>query len=163
MPLEPASQKPSGNLGLIFDENMTPVKPYLIQALYDWILDNDLTPLVVADSRVEGVRVPPSTIEDGKVVLNISMTATQGLVMEDDLITFSARFSGRSQTVVIPMAAVTAIYARENSKGMMFDVDHGEQTTSTQGDASNQSDQSDKTDKPKKPKGGGKPNLKLVD
>lgn len=108
---------------MTFDDNMSPVKPYLIEALYRWISDNKLTPLVVADVSVTGVKVPESAIEDGKVVLNISMTATQGLVMEDEVISFSARFSGRPFMVVIPMAAVTAIYARENSQGMMFDVD----------------------------------------
>lgn len=77
----------------------------------------------MADISVSGVKVPETAIEDGKVVLNISMTATQGLVMEDEVISFSARFSGRPFLVVIPMAAVTAIYARENSQGMMFDVD----------------------------------------
>ena len=123
MPLEQVSQKQKESTVLTFDDKMSPVKPYLIEALYRWISDNNLTPLVVADVSVSGVKVPESAIEDGKVVLNISMTATQGLVMEDEVISFSARFSGRPFMVVIPMAAVTAIYARENSQGMMFDVD----------------------------------------
>ena len=123
MPLEQVSQKQKESTVLTFDDNMSPVKPYLIEALYRWISDNNLTPLVVADVSVSGVKVPESAIEDGKVVLNISMTATQGLAMEDEVISFSARFSGRPFLVVIPMAAVTAIYARENSQGMMFDVD----------------------------------------
>ena len=123
MPLEQVSQKQKESTVLTFDDNMSPVKPYLIEALYRWISDNNLTPLVVADISVSGVKVPESAIEDGKVVLNISMTATQGLAMEDEVISFSARFSGRPFLVVIPMAAVTAIYARENSQGMMFDVD----------------------------------------
>lgn len=123
MLLEPVSPKQNESIDLTFDDNMTPVKPYLIEALYRWISDNNLTPLVVADAGVKGLKVPENAIEDGKVVLNISMTATQGLAMEDDVISFSARFSGRPFLVVIPMAAVTAIYARENSQGMMFDVD----------------------------------------
>ncbi len=123
MPLEQVSQKQKESTVLTFDDNMSPVKPYLIEALYRWISDNNLTPLVVADVSVSGVKVPESAIEDGKVVLNISMTATQGLAMEDEVISFSARFSGRPFLVVIPMAGVTAIYARENSQGMMFDVD----------------------------------------
>ena len=123
MPLEPVLLKPRESLDLIFDDNMTSVKPYLIEAIYQWISDNQLTPLVVADVSVAGVKVPETAVEDGKVVLNVSMTATQGLSLEDEVISFSARFSGRPFLVVIPMAAVTAIYARENSKGMMFDVD----------------------------------------
>lgn len=143
---------------MIFDDNMTSVKPYLIEALYQWISDNQLTPLVVADVSVAGVKVPETAIEDGKVVLNVSMTATQGLSMEDEIISFSARFSGRPFMVVIPMAAVTAIYARENSKGMMFDVDPDADIES--GDSGDQ--QSDKQeDKTKTTKNTG--HLKLVD
>lgn len=157
MPLEPVSQKQKENSVLIFDENMSSVKPYLIKAIYDWINDNNLTPLVVVDVNVAGVKVPPAAIEDGKVVLNVSMSATQGLDMNDDVISFSARFSGRPHMIVLPMAAVTAIYARENSKGMMFDVDESEQPVADPA--------TDTTDnKPaKKGKQKGKPHLKLVD
>lgn len=158
MLLEPVSQKQKENSVLIFDENMTSVKPYLIQAIYDWISDNNLTPLVVVDVNVVGVKVPPSAIEDGKVVLNISMSATQGMDMDDEVISFSARFSGRPQMVVLPMAAVTAIYARENSKGMMFDIDQSEQTVADDSATDTIGNQSTK-----KAKQGSKPHLKLVD
>lgn len=159
MPLEPVSPKQKENIVLTFDDNMSPVKPYLIEALYQWISDNGLTPLVVADVSVSGVKVPQSAIEDGKVVLNISMTATQGLVMEDEVISFSARFSGRPFLVVIPMAAVTAIYARENSQGMMFDVDPDETPEATDGNSVESSEDNNTNKKTHKKTG----HLKLVD
>ena len=156
---EPVSLKQKESIVLTSDDNMSPVKPYLIEALYRWISDNNLTPLVVADVSVTGMKVPESAIEDGKVVLNISMTATQGLVMEDDVISFSARFSGRPFMVVIPMAAVTAIYARENSQGMMFDVDPDLEKENVAEDPDKTPDPSDSTPKAGKKQG----HLKLVD
>ena len=156
---EPVSQKQKESIVLTSDDNMSPVKPYLIEALYRWISDNNLTPLVVADVSVTGMKVPESAIEDGKVVLNISMTATQGLVMEDDVISFSARFSGRPFMVVIPMAAVTAIYARENSQGMMFDVDPDLEKENVSADPDKTPNPSDSTPKSGKKQG----HLKLVD
>lgn len=156
---EPVSQKQKESIVLTSDDNMSPVKPYLIEALYRWISDNNLTPLVVADVSVTGMKVPESAIEDGKVVLNISMTATQGLVMEDDVISFSARFSGRPFMVVIPMAAVTAIYARENSQGMMFDVDPDLEKENVSEDPDKTPNPSDSTPKSGKKQG----HLKLVD
>jgi len=110
---------------LIFDPDMTSVKPYFIQALHEWISDNDLTPLAVVDASFTGIRVPEGIVEDGKIVLNISYQATENLQMDDELLTFNARFSGVSNVIVIPMEAVSAVYARENGKGMMFDVEHG--------------------------------------
>ncbi len=103
---------------------MTSVKPYFIQALHEWISDNGLTPLAVVDALYKGIRVPDSAIEDGKIVLNISYEAAQNLQMDDELLTFNARFSGVSHALIIPMEAVSAIYARENGKGMMFEVEH---------------------------------------
>jgi len=120
---------------LIFDPDMTSVKPYFIKALHEWITDNGLTPLIVVDAGFEGIRVPDGVIEDGKVVLNVSYDASQNLVMDDELVTFNARFSGVSHAIIIPMEAISAIYARENGKGMMFDVepqeaeDHADETS----------------------------------
>ena len=102
---------------------MTSVKPYFIKALHEWISDNGLTPLIVVDAGFEGLRVPDGVAEDGKVVLNVSYDASQNLIMDDELVTFNARFSGVSHAIIIPMEAISAIYARENGKGMMFDVE----------------------------------------
>ena len=109
---------------MIFDPNMTSIKPYFIQALHEWISDNDLTPLAVVDASFAGIRVPEGIVEENKIVLNISYKAAENLQMDDELLTFNARFSGVSSAIIIPMEAVSAVYARENGKGMMFDVEH---------------------------------------
>ena len=105
---------------------MTSRRPYLIRALYEWINDNSMTPFVVADASVAGVSVPGSAIRDGKVTLNISAQAVQALHLGDDAVSFSARFGGVACKVVLPISAVSAIYASENGQGMMFPTEEPE-------------------------------------
>jgi stringent starvation protein B len=100
---------------------MTPLKPYLIRSIYDWIIDNQLTPHLLVDSENYESVLPQDYIENGKIVLNIRPEAIQGLILGNDEIQFSARFSGESIHIVTPTAAVLAIYAKENGKGMIFD------------------------------------------
>lgn len=99
---------------------MTSSKPYLVRGLNEWILDNGLTPYVLISSGSDEVLIPPSIAQDGKVVLNVSPDAVRELVIDNEAISFSARFNGVSQDVYCPMASVLAIYARENGEGMMF-------------------------------------------
>ncbi len=99
---------------------MTPTRPYLIRALNDWINDNQMTPHILIDISVDGVDVPDHLINDSTLTLNISQTAVMGLEIQNDLITFSARFSGQSSYLRVPVRAVLAVYARESGKGMMF-------------------------------------------
>lgn len=102
---------------------MTSRRPYLLRALYAWILDNGMSPHIQVDAGRKGVHVPPSAIKDGKVVLNIAPSAVGGFEMDDDRISFNARFGGVSYPVWIPVAAVLAIYARETFEGMMLPDD----------------------------------------
>lgn len=102
---------------------VTSNRPYLIRAIYDWIVDNGQTPLIIVDARSPGVIVPPQAVRDGIVVLNISMTATGELELGNDLIRFNARFSGVSRGVQVPVAAVMAIRSREYGLGMVFSPD----------------------------------------
>lgn len=102
---------------------MSSNRPYLLRAIYDWISDNNLTPYVLVDAGVEGVRVPPQVIKNGQVVLNLAMRAVANLDLGNDWISFQARFSGLSQSIHIPMRAVLALYAQENGQGMMFPVE----------------------------------------
>ena len=102
---------------------MTDIKPYLIRAVYEWMADNQLTPLLLVDATREGLEVPSTAIVDGKVVLNISQSATDGLEIGNQWISCNARFSGTQQHLLIPVTAVQALYARENGKGMAFDTD----------------------------------------
>jgi stringent starvation protein B len=99
---------------------MTPNKPYLIRALYEWLEDNHATPYIMVDSTQPGVDIPAGVAQDGKVVLNIAQRAVQGLQIDNEYIAFSARFSGVSQNVYIPIQAVMAIYSMEDGEGMMF-------------------------------------------
>jgi len=99
---------------------MTSNRPYLLRALSEWILDNQLTPFLLVDAEVEGVEVPDQYIDNGKVVLNISPFAVKGIVMSNESVTFSARFGGVSYPINIPVSAILAIYAKENGMGMMF-------------------------------------------
>ena len=99
---------------------MTSNRPYLLRAIYDWISDNDLTPYILVDAGVAGVRVPPQVIQNGQVVLNLATRAVANLDLGNDWISFQARFSGVSQSIHIPVRAVLALYAQENGQGMMF-------------------------------------------
>lgn len=99
---------------------MTSSRPYLIRAIHEWILDNDLTPHIVVNAEAEGVHVPPEYVKDGQISLNISAAAVHGLSMDNDWIVFDARFGGKSFQVSVPTGAVLAIFARENGAGMSF-------------------------------------------
>lgn len=103
---------------------MTSSKPYLLRALYDWILDNNLTPYLMVNAEAEDVMVPVEYVEEGRIILNISPGATHELLLGNTEITFNARFAGSPMNIYIPMNAVMAIYARENGQGMMFAEEH---------------------------------------
>lgn len=99
---------------------MNSSKPYLLRALYEWILDNDTTPYILVDISSDDVAVPPGIANDGKVVLNLAPRAIQNLDMSNDHVSFSARFNGVAEDIFCPMSSLLAIYARENGEGMMF-------------------------------------------
>lgn len=100
---------------------MTPNRPYLIEAFYRWIVDNQLTPYILVDTSVEGVQVPLEYVKEDRIVLNISPTACQGLHIRPDRVVFSARFSGEVMQIFVPPRAVQAVYARENGRGIIFE------------------------------------------
>ncbi|WP_087016629.1 ClpXP protease specificity-enhancing factor [Thaumasiovibrio subtropicus] len=102
-------------------DKLTPQRPYLLRAYYDWLVENDLTPHLVVDATLPGVRVPTEFVRDGQIVLNIAPRAVGNLELGNDAISFNARFSGRPHSVVVPMYAAMAIYARENGAGTMFE------------------------------------------
>lgn len=100
---------------------MTSSRPYLIRAIYDWIVDNNFTPYLLVNAENDDAIIPREYVEDGKIVLNINPTAISNLQLGNDYIMFNARFSGKAMEVSIPVIAVLAIYAQENGQGMMFD------------------------------------------
>ncbi len=105
---------------------MTSSKPYLVRALYQWILDNDTTPYILVDTSSDQVLIPPGIANDGKVVLNLAPEAIQHLEMTNEQVSFSARFNGVAEDIYCPISSLMAIYARENGEGMMFPAEDAE-------------------------------------
>lgn len=102
---------------------MNSSRPYLVRALYEWIVDNDCTPHLLVNAEYPGVQVPPGFASDGQIVLNTSPSAVRHLHMDNQAVSFEGRFGGVAHTLYIPAAAILAIYARENGQGMVFDME----------------------------------------
>lgn len=101
--------------------NLTPTRPYLARAIYEWICDNNLTPHLLVDATQPNSLLPEQYIQDGQIVLNIAPHAVHQFNMSNETITFSARFGGVSRDIYVPFNAVIGIYARENGQGLFFD------------------------------------------
>lgn len=95
-------------------------RPYLIRALYEWLVDCELTPHLLVDAHGADVTVPAQYVRDGRIVLNIGPSAVKDLVLGNELVSFNARFGGSPTDVSVPPSAVLGIYARENGRGMLF-------------------------------------------
>ncbi len=105
---------------------MTSSRPYLIRAIYDWILDNRLTPYLLVNAEYPGVEIPLEYVTAGRVILNISPESCRGLHLDNDKIVLTTRFSGRTVQLALSPGAVLAIYAKENGRGMEFNEDDGD-------------------------------------
>lgn len=161
---------------------LTPRRPYLLRAFYEWLLDNQLTPHLVVDVTLQDVRVPMEYARDGQIVLNIAPRAVGNLELTNDEVRFNARFGGVPRQVSVPLAAVLAIYARENGAGTMFEPEaaYDEDVASLNdddneasgiesetvmsvidGDKPDNSDDNDPDDTPPPPRGG-RPALRVV-
>ncbi len=105
--------------------DLNPSRPYLLRALYEWLVDNQCTPHIVVDTTVKGVMVPEQFVSDGQIVLNINSSAVQSLELGEHAVTFNARFGGVPMNVYVPMVAVMAIYAKESGMGMGFGMEPG--------------------------------------
>jgi stringent starvation protein B len=127
-------------------------RPYLIRAMYEWIVDNEQVPQVIVDSKYSQVVIPEGLAKDGQIVLNLSIDATHNLVLGNDVVSFSTRFSGKSEDISFPPDAVIGIFARDTGQGMMFEPLSSSKDT----------DNSTNTDSPKKKPKSLKPALKLV-
>lgn len=131
--------------------SMTSSRPYLIKALYEWILDNNCTPHILVFADAQGVEVPHEHVQNGQIVLNIAPTAVVNLLIDNEAISFNARFSGVPTDIYIPTDAVMGIVTRENGQGMMFDFMDPEPPENEPNDGSDD-----------KPLATGKPSLRLV-
>ncbi len=133
---------------------MNSSRPYLIRALYEWIVDNQCTPHLLVNAEFPKVQVPPGYASDGQIVLNVSPSAVRHMHMDNEAVSFEGRFGGIAHSLFIPAAAVLAIYARENGQGMVFDLE----PTSAPGEEPADGDGPD--DEPPRPSG--RPSLKVV-
>ncbi len=102
---------------------MNSSRPYLVRALYAWIVDNDCTPHLLVDAEYRGVQIPAGFANDGQIVLNVAPSAVRNLQMDNEAVSFEGRFGGVSHSLYIPAGAVMAIYARENGQGMVFEIE----------------------------------------
>ena len=102
-------------------DNMSPSKPYMIRAIWEWVIDNELTPHIMVDALYPGTLVPQQFVKDGQIVLNVAPATVVSLDLDNAGIIFNARFSGIAHDIYVPVGAVLGIYARENGRGMMFE------------------------------------------
>lgn len=107
---------------------MIPKRSYLLNATYEWIADNSLTPYLLVDADYPGAVVPREFVNEGQIVLNISMNAVRHLHIDKEAVSFEARFSGKPMQVFVPMAAAIALYAKENSDGLVFPPEEFDET-----------------------------------
>ncbi len=140
-------------------DNVTPLQPYLLRALYQWMEDNSLTPQILVDVSVPGVLAPVELAKDNIIQFNIASRAVRDLLLDDDGVSFNARFSGVPQEVHAPIVAVLGIFAKENGQGMIFN-DSVQDTLIASGEKSS-SDVADRSvERTNKPSG--KPTLKII-
>jgi stringent starvation protein B len=128
---------------MVGEGSMNSSRPYLMRAIYEWIVDNQMTPYLLVNAEYPHVQVPVEHVNNGKIILNIAPEAVQNLDMSGSEVSFNARFSGKPRHVSVPVAAALAIYARENGRGMVFN------------------DEDDHTPEPSKEKNSG-PKLRVV-
>ncbi len=138
---------------------MSSIKPYIIRAYYDWIVDNGLTPYILVDASHPLVSVPQEFVADGRIILDISPNACRGFSLDNHLIKFTARFSGLATDISLHPGAVFAIYAKENNCGTEFEIEYPEEprlstVRSSSADEQTKSPASSTTKK--------KPTLKLI-
>lgn len=139
---------------------MNSSRPYIMRALYEWIVDNGCTPYLLVDATRPGVEVPTQYVKDGQIVLNVSPSAVIDLQIGNEWISFNGRFGGSPTDVLLPVGAVLGVYARENGQGMVFEPEPLPSATGSDDDDA----PTDPSDPPAGPRngGGGRPSLKIV-
>ncbi|WP_449125402.1 ClpXP protease specificity-enhancing factor [Pseudomonas viridiflava] len=137
---------------------MNSSRPYLVRALYEWIVDNDCTPHMLVNAEYPSVQVPQGFANDGQIVLNVSPSAVRHLHMDNEAVSFEGRFGGVPHTLYVPVGAILGIYARENGQGMVFDLE-----PSLEEDEEIELDEGDDTPPDSDPpRPSGRPSLKVV-
>lgn len=135
---------------------MTPSRPYFVRAMYEWILDNNMTPYLLVNAGYPQTQVPVEYVRDGRIVLNLMPSAIRNLHMGNEHVEFSARFGGQPRNLYIPVGAILGIYAKENGRGMFFDESEIPPPDNSSGKGEGGDDDSSR------PKPSGKPSLKVI-
>lgn len=135
-------------------------RPYLIRAMHEWMVDNSETPHLLVDAEHEDVDVPLEYVQNGKIILNISPHAVQGLNLGNDYVFFNARFSGNPRDVAVPTRAILAIYSRESGQGMLFNEE--DDGPGPDGPDGNGPDSSGGSGEESPSKGAKRPNLRVI-
>ncbi|MCH2016153.1 ClpXP protease specificity-enhancing factor [Acinetobacter ursingii] len=138
--------------------NLSPTRPYMARAIYEWICDNQLTPYLLVDATQPYTSVPEQFVKDGQIVLNIAPHAVHQFQMSNDAISFSARFGGVARDIYVPISALLGIYARENGQGLFFDPDEYANVQTTEDTLKSNTQAQVESETPKK-----KPSLRLLD
>ncbi|MEC8056021.1 MAG: ClpXP protease specificity-enhancing factor [Pseudomonadota bacterium] len=138
--------------------NLSPTRPYMARAIYEWICDNQLTPYLLVDATQPYTSVPEQFVKDGQIVLNIAPHAVHQFQMSNDAVSFSARFGGVARDIYVPISAVLGIYTRENGQGLFFDPDEYANVQTTEDTLKSNTQDQVESETPKK-----KPSLRLLD
>ncbi|MBD7976108.1 MULTISPECIES: ClpXP protease specificity-enhancing factor [Pseudomonas] len=138
---------------------MNSSRPYLIRALYEWIVDNDCTPHFLVDVEYPQVQVPSGYANDGQIVLNASPSAVRHLHMDNQAVSFESRFGGVPHSLHLPIGSIMAIYARENGQGMVFEPEPPQDDSDSIDDIGPDGDEGPD---PEPPRPSGRPSLKVV-
>ncbi|RKG36022.1 ClpXP protease specificity-enhancing factor [Acinetobacter guerrae] len=138
--------------------DLSPTRPYMARAIYEWICDNQLTPHLLVDATQPYTSVPEQFVKDGQIVLNIAPHAVHQFQMSNDAISFSARFGGVARDIYVPISALMGIYARENGQGLFFDPDEYANVQIAEDTLKSNTQNEVESETPKK-----KPTLRLLD
>jgi len=138
--------------------NLSPTRPYMARAIYEWICDNQLTPYLLVDATQPYTSVPEQFVKDGQIVLNIAPHAVHQFQMSNDAVSLSARFGGVARDIYVPISALLGIYARENGQGLFFDPDEYANVQTTEDTLKSNTQAQVESETPKK-----KPSLRLLD
>ena len=105
---------------------MTPsTKPYLVRSIYDWCTDSNFTPYISA-KIISGVIVPKNYTKTNEIIFNLSLESTSKLIFDNNFVSFTARFNGKSEDIFLPMESILGIYSKENAQGIFFKVDESD-------------------------------------
>jgi len=141
---------------------MNSSRPYLVRALYEWIVDNDCTPHMLVNAEFPAVQVPAGFASDGQIVLNISPSAVRSLHMDNEAVSFEGRFGGVAHSLYVPAGAIMGIYARENGQGMVFELEPPQDEDLELDDDSVEPDDDGPPEGGQPPRPSGRPSLKVV-